>query len=60
MATIDAEVLNIQHDTNEQRFFYPQKGEEIRDSELKYELNTDGKTPVMNFTHTYDLKPFKG
>lgn len=60
MATIDAEVLSIQHNTKEQRFFHPQKGEGIRDSELVYELNTSGKNPVVNFTHTYVPETIQG
>ncbi|MEM8529155.1 MAG: N-acetyltransferase [Bacteroidota bacterium] len=53
MAMIDAEVLEIQHDTKECRFFHPQKGVDFRDSELRYEMNTDRKTNVVNFTHIY-------
>lgn len=60
MATIDAEVLNIQHDTKEHRFFHPQKGEEIRDSELMYDLDTSGEIPVVNFTHIYVPETIQG
>jgi len=53
MATIDTDVLNIQHDTKERRFFLVQKGEEIEDAYIEYELHTDSNPNVVNFTSTY-------
>ncbi|MEM9886702.1 MAG: GNAT family N-acetyltransferase [Bacteroidota bacterium] len=60
MTMIDAEVLKIQHDTKERRFFHPQKGEGIKDAELTYELDTSGKIPIVNFVHTYVPETVQG
>ena len=53
MPTIDPQVMNIHHDTKERRIFFVQKGENVEDAQLEYELNTDRKTNVVEFTRMY-------
>ncbi|MEM8527521.1 MAG: N-acetyltransferase [Bacteroidota bacterium] len=59
MATIDTDILNIHHDTKERKFFLVQKGEDIEDAYVEYELHTDTNPNTMHFVSTYVPKTIR-